>query len=203
MDTPWSERWGTLYMVMAGARPVARDQWVRLLGPVLRARGLASSQYPSVVSLTPRMQIQEEEERFDEPGSSVVVSSTTVQIVDGPFRGDFVDEGQPFVSAMKWNLRTAEDAPMTRDLTRMVSRQITSDALPWFEGEVFHRSFLPAAMFRSLSSRATGDRGVPATPPLPPAPVAAPAEEAGGGRRWGWWLAAAAAGVGLYAMSRS
>lgn len=150
----WTDQWATLFFVVIGRRPLAQEEVLELVGPLLRER-FKSSQYPALQTIEPRF-VEDEWGGFTIEG--------------GPYDGVPTETDGPYLTAIKWNVRSRDDRKITNEelgeartaLRRSTPslRQSVRDA-----GYVLHGSGL-----KRYGEPITGDRGIPSRPPLPPKP---------------------------------
>lgn len=182
MPSGWRKQWATLYLSKVSPNLIPLSSFMEALQPILTG-AWKTSQMPVYYSAA----IDLRYESFGEEEEGEYAASYRDYVIDGgPFDGMNVGTNDRYVQAIKWNLQSKDGGPVTPS---MVSTERT--AIRQRLRNIFQSSF------REAGRAIEGDRGVPATPNIPPPPAGAPVDS--GMPLWPLLLAGAGA---LYVASK-
>ena len=184
---PWKSQWSTLFAAVVGPRPFDESEVLGHFGRFFK-QWFTSNQWPSMETIRLRYRPTDYDPEYYE-------------VAGGPYDGaEFAEDRPPYLTAIKWNLRTSTRKAVTPELLSDLRRKWRASRpdLGPFHVETWS--------LKSAGDKLSGDRGIPRTPALPPRPLgpvvaSSPAIAVRpSGLGW-WWLALAAGGAVALAAS--
>jgi len=167
----WDQQFATLYVLVAGQKPMTAEKFLSRVNPHLSAkfqpspRRLAVQSVPIVTQEL--VETDEGEIRPRQPGDPIVlVESAVISVTGGPFDGLVVRRGDRYITGAKMNLRM-KDPPATVDRLATFRANELRAMGSSLSGAGYD---VQTSTIRPYGQSISGDRGIPPTPALPPDP---------------------------------